>query len=192
MKSSSHLCWVEFMLNARDKRHHSSFFYGQFLTWAHHVCVHVCRNSWSYQDSFIRNDSPGHRNVPSRPRTLPFAAVGNAYTNISLNAPKNLDEESPMNQESGFSESWLFFFPSSSNYSPALTNTRAVFAKTDRFMLRETIVNGFVQLATEIFPSLRNCDISHDNFQTLFFRWPYTFRLKKILEDVENSEARNC
>jgi len=79
MKSSSHLCWVEFMLTARDKRHHSSFFTDG---------VFDMKSSRAGIPEVIRIHSSEmihpSRNVPSRPHILLFVAVGDAYTNISF------------------------------------------------------------------------------------------------------------
>lgn len=81
------------------------------------------QNSWSYQDSFIRNDSSGQSKC-ALASTFPFTAVADAYINVSLNASKNLD--GPMTQESDWNSFQYFFFPSSSSNSPALTRKQTL------------------------------------------------------------------
>lgn len=125
---------------------------------------------------------------------FPFAAVGDAYTNISLNASKNLD--GPMNQE------WLkalpvffFFFHRCRVTHPRLRankhSRRVCENRSTPISLCETTANGFVQLATETFPRLSGIATC----PTTSFSDDFISHLKEILDEIkqeiENFEKFN-
>lgn len=134
-------------------------FYGQFFLYEliTMCCYFFLR---CYRNSFIKNDSSEHRNVPSLPHILSFAGLSGGHTNISLNASvENLN--GLMNQNSDWKclFSIFFFFSISSSSLSALTRKHSRRVCENRYcsLPRKIAGSVFVQLTTEIYPLFQNC-----------------------------------